>query len=79
MNAKQLATKWVNLKKISNANWGKLCGIFQNLLKRYNSEEIREAIDKYIFYYPYSKIEGFVGYCGRIIKNERTKKRSKRK
>jgi len=74
MNAKQLAKDWVRTRKPKEVNYPKFCGIFQNLLKKYNSDEISNAMVKYCFYYDYGKIEGFAGYCKRIIINERRKR-----
>lgn len=74
-NAKDLTKKWIKLKKIKEANYPKLCGIFQNLLKKYNSDEINEAINIFNFYYPYSNIVRFAFYCERLIKHERNKRR----
>jgi len=75
MNATVLTKKWIKLKKIKDANYPKLCGIFQNLLKKYNSDEVNEAINIYNFYYPFSNIERFAFYCKRIILSERRKKK----
>jgi len=74
MNAKQLAKDWVRRRKPKEINYPKFCGIFQNLLKKYNSDEILGAMLTYIFWYPYGKIEGFSTYCKRIIINERRKR-----
>jgi len=73
-NARDLTIKWIKQKKPKEVNFPKFCGIFQNLLKKYNSDEISNAMLKYIFYYEYGKIEGFSTYCKRIIINERRKR-----
>jgi len=75
MNATELAKIWIKKRNEQNPNFPKFCGIFQNLLKKYNSDEISNAMLKYIFYYEYGKIEGFSTYCKRIIINERRKRR----
>ena len=74
MNAKELTKLWISRKKPKDIKWGKITGILQNLLKKYNSDEISNAMLKYIFYYEYGRIEGFSTYCKRIIINERTKR-----
>lgn len=74
MNATELSKLWIARKKPKKVNYPKLCGIFQNLLKKYNSDEISNAMLKYIFYYEFGRIEGFAGYCKRIIINERRKR-----
>ena len=77
MNSCDLAKKWLVLTnpKTRHFNFGKWCGILQNLLKRYNSDEIEEAMEMYHFYYPLAtSILGFANYCKRMIKYNRTKK-----
>lgn len=74
MNATQLTKLWIARRKPKEINFPKTCGIFQNLLKKYNSEEISNAMLKYCFYYEYGTIAGFSSYCKRIIINERRKR-----
>jgi len=74
VNARDLTIKWIKQRKVKEPNWKKITGIFQNLLKKYNSDEISNAMIKYCFYYEYGKIEGFSTYCKRIIINERRKR-----
>jgi len=76
-NASDLAKRWLVLVQPTNRtfNFGKWCGVLQNLLKKYNSEEISNAMDLYHYYYPFStSILGFASYCKRMIKYNRTKK-----
>lgn len=75
MNAKTLAKKWVSKRKPDPINWGKLCGIFQNLLKKYDSDEIFHAIIVFLHYFPKSNIERFCNECQGIIKSERRRRK----
>ena len=76
MNASELAKKWLKLvqPKNRNFNFSKWCGYIQRLLKKYNSREIKEAMETFHYHYPFSGIESFSYNCGRIIKYNRSKK-----
>ena len=77
MNSCDLAKKWLVLTnpKTRHFNFAKWCGVLQRLLKRYNSDEIKNAMNMYHFYYPLAtSILGFESYCKRIIINERRKR-----
>ena len=75
-NSKELAKKWLVLVEPTNRtfNFSKWCGVLQNLLKKYNSEEISNAMEIFHYHYPFSGIESFAYKCGRIIKYNRINK-----
>ena len=73
-NANDFVRIWIAIQDDKETKWKKLAGIFQNLLIKYNTIEIENALTAFNMYYPKSKIERFAIYCKRIISNERNKK-----
>lgn len=73
MNAVDLAKIWIQKRKPKEVSWGLICGIMSNLLKRFDSRDILDAMTKYIFYYEHGTIKGFALNCPRLIKWKRVK------